>query len=90
MADIFLKSKFKKGNYLLALEIFWECEDYTNINISFHSEDNAYIPYKLISSGSNFDIVFYKAFMSYYIDIINPNPAIGTPLKQFNAKKMAI
>jgi len=67
LADIFLKSKLQKGKYMLALETFWESTKYTNINISFYTDNNSYIPFTLISSGTNFDIVFYKAFLTYYL-----------------------
>lgn len=87
---MFLKSKLKKGKYLLALEVFWETDYYTNINLSFHTEENEYVPYKLISSGSNFDIVFYKAFLSYYLTVLNPLKDAEAEAATFNAKPLLI
>ena len=90
LKDIFLKAKLKKGNYLLAVEVFWESPDYRNINISLHTQLNELIPLKLISSGSNFDIVFYKAFMSYYLQILETNKLGEFQSKSFKTKKITI
>lgn len=73
----------------MALEIFWEDPSFTNMSVSFHTFNNYLIPYKLISSGSNFDIVFYKAFMSYYLDTINPTKETDSK-KTFKARNLTI
>lgn len=90
LKDIFLKAKLKKGSYLLAFEIFWENTYYRNINISMHTQLNELIPLKLISSGSNFDIVFYKAFMSYYMQVLQKGKLGELNSSSFKTKKILI
>lgn len=67
LADTFLKAKIPNGMYLLAVEVFWEQDYFKNINLSMHTQLNALTPLKYVSCGSNFDLVFYKAFLSYYL-----------------------
>lgn len=69
IADIFSKPRLKAGRYLLALEVFWKVDYFKNINISISGEMNTKVDMKLISSGSNFDVVFYKTFVSYYMNV---------------------
>ena len=69
LSDIFLKHRLKKGKYIIALEVFWKVDYFRNITLSFASTFNCKVEPKLISSGSNFDIVFYKTFVWYYLDL---------------------
>jgi ribosomal protein L31E len=57
-----------------------------------HTQLNQHVPLKLISSGSNFDIVFYKAFMSYYLQFLGPmeNRNKKEASKAFKTKKIQI
>jgi hypothetical protein len=68
LADSFLTATLKKGHYLIAIEVFWVQSFFRNINLSATTSSNTKTDLKLISSGSNFDILFYKTFLSYYLD----------------------
>lgn len=68
LSDSFLTATLKKGHYLIAIEVFWVQPFFRNINLSVTTSSNTRTDLKLISSGSNFDILFYKTFLSYYLD----------------------
>jgi len=69
-ADLFIKPRLKQGRYIIALEVFWKTDYFKNINLSISSSLNSKVEPKLISSGANFDIVFYKTFVSYHLDLL--------------------
>lgn len=57
-----------------------------------HTQLNALTPLKFISCGSNFDLVFYKAFLSYYLKFFtNKTDKLKKgPSSTFKSKKITI
>lgn len=90
LADVFLKPRLKKGKYLLAIEVFWKVDYFKNINLSISTSLNAKVDTRLIGSGSNFDIVFYKTFVSYYIDIFESEINGQDSSKSMKSRDLAI